>query len=40
MEAKTEPIATRHAYGDAVELGEAHEEVVVLDADLPSRLSR
>lgn len=34
-EAKTEPIATRHAYGDAlVELGEAHEEVVALDADL------
>ena len=35
MEAKTEPIATRHAYGDAlVELGETHEEVVALDADL------
>jgi transketolase len=35
MEAKTEPIATRHAYGDAlVELGEAHEDVVALDADL------
>jgi transketolase len=35
MEAKTEPIATRHAYGDAlVALGEAHEEVVALDADL------
>jgi transketolase len=34
-EAQTEPIATRHAYGDAlVELGEAHEEVVALDADL------
>ena len=34
-EAKTEPIATRHAYGDAiVELGEAHEEIVALDADL------
>jgi transketolase len=34
-EAKTEPIATRHAYGDAlVELGERHEEVVALDADL------
>ena len=34
-EAKTEPIATRHAYGDAlVALGEAHEEVVALDADL------
>ena len=35
MAAKTEPIATRHAYGDAlVELGEAHEDVVALDADL------
>ena len=34
-EAKTEPIATRHAYGDAlVELGEGHEDVVALDADL------
>jgi transketolase len=34
-DAKTEPIATRHAYGDAlVELGEIHEEVVALDADL------
>jgi len=34
-EAKVEPIATRHAYGDAlVELGERHEEVVALDADL------
>jgi transketolase len=34
-EAKTEPIATRHAYGDALaELGELHEEVVALDADL------
>ena len=34
-EAKAEPIATRHAYGDAlVELGEAHEEIVALDADL------
>ena len=34
-EAKTEPTATRAAYGDAlVELGEAHEEVVALDADL------
>jgi transketolase len=34
-EAKTEPIATRHAYGDAlVELGEQHDEVVALDADL------
>jgi transketolase len=32
---KSEPIATRHAYGDAlVELGERHEEVVALDADL------
>jgi transketolase len=35
MEAKTEPIATRHAYGDAlVDLGEAHEDIVALDADL------
>jgi transketolase len=35
MEAKTEPIATRHAYGDAlVELGETHEDIVALDADL------
>ena len=34
-EAKTEPIATRQAYGDAlVDLGEAHEDVVALDADL------
>jgi transketolase len=34
-EAKTEPIATRHAYGDAlVDLGERHTEVVALDADL------
>jgi transketolase len=34
-EAKTDPIATRHGYGDAlVELGEAHQEVVALDADL------
>jgi transketolase len=34
-EAKTEPIATRHAYGDALaELGELHDEVVALDADL------
>jgi transketolase len=34
-EAKTEPIATRQAYGDAlVELGELHEDVVALDADL------
>jgi transketolase len=35
MEAKAEPIATRHAYGDAlVELGELDEAVVALDADL------
>jgi transketolase len=35
MEPKTEPVATRQAYGDAlVELGETHEEVVALDADL------
>lgn len=34
-EAKTEAAATRNAYGDAlVELGELHEEVVALDADL------
>src|SRR5581483_3096308 len=34
-EAKTEPIATRHAYGDAlVDLGESHDDVVALDADL------
>ncbi len=34
-EAKSEPIATRHAYGDALaELGELHEDVVALDADL------
>ncbi len=34
-EAKTEPTATRNAYGDAlVELGEAHDDVVALDADL------
>jgi transketolase len=34
-EAKTEPVATRQAYGDAlVALGEAHEDVVALDADL------
>ncbi len=34
-EAQTEPIATRQAYGDAlVDLGEAHEDVVALDADL------
>ena len=35
MGAKSEPSATRNAYGDAlVELGEAHEDVVALDADL------
>jgi transketolase len=35
MGAKTEPSATRNAYGDALlELGEAHEDVVALDADL------
>ena len=34
-EAKTEPTATRHGYGDAlVDLGEAHDDVVALDADL------
>ena len=34
-EAKVEPTATRHAYGDAlVELGDLHEDVVALDADL------
>ncbi len=34
-EAKTEPIATRQAYGDALlALGEAHEDIVALDADL------
>jgi len=34
-EAKTEPIATRQAYGDAlVELGERDQNVVALDADL------
>jgi transketolase len=34
-EAKSEPTATRNAYGDAlVELGEAHDDVVALDADL------
>src|SRR6476661_7547196 len=34
-EAKTELIATRHAYGDAlVDLGERHDDVVALDADL------
>jgi transketolase len=35
MGAKAEPSATRNAYGDAlVELGEAHSDVVALDADL------
>lgn len=35
MGAKTEPSATRNAYGEAlVELGERHEDVVALDADL------
>lgn len=35
MEAKTEDIATRQAYGDAlVDLGEIHGDVVALDADL------
>src|SRR5919201_6185 len=35
MEPRTEPIATRHAYGDALaELGERHADVVALDADL------
>jgi transketolase len=35
MGAKSEPSATRNAYGDAlVELGEAHDDVVALDADL------
>ncbi len=34
-EAKTEPIATRHGYGDALtDLGERHDDVVALDADL------
>ena len=34
-EAMTEPSATRNAYGEAlVDLGERHEEVVALDADL------
>ena len=34
-EAQLEPIATRHAYGDALtKLGELHEDVVALDADL------
>jgi transketolase len=36
-EAKTEPTATRAGYGEALaDLGEAHEEVVALDADLAS----
>ena len=35
MAGKSEPSATRNAYGAAlVELGEAHEDVVALDADL------
>jgi transketolase len=35
VDAATEPIATRHAYGDALaELGEQHPDVVALDADL------
>ena len=34
-EPQSEPIATRQAYGDAlVALGEVHEDVVALDADL------
>jgi transketolase len=34
-EAKTEPTATRHGYGDALaDLGERHDDVVALDADL------
>jgi transketolase len=34
-QAKTEPTATRHAYGDALtDLGERHDDVVALDADL------
>ena len=34
-EAKTDPTATRQAYGDAlVDLGELHDDVVALDADL------
>jgi len=34
-EAKTEPTATRAGYGDALaDLGEAHDDVVALDADL------
>ena len=36
-EAKTEPTATRAGYGEALaDLGEAHEDVVALDADLAS----
>jgi transketolase len=36
-EAKTEPTATRAGYGDALaDLGEAHDDVVALDADLAS----
>jgi transketolase len=32
---KKDPVPTRKAYGDAlVELGERHEEIVALDADL------
>ena len=35
IEPKTEPIATRHAFGDALaELGQRHDDVVALDADL------
>jgi transketolase len=35
LEARTEPTATRHGYGDAlVALGSEHEEIVALDADL------
>jgi transketolase len=34
-EVQTEPIATRHGYGDALaDLGEIHDDVVALDADL------
>ena len=34
-EPKTEPIATRQAYGDALNaLGDEHDEIVALDADL------
>jgi len=36
-EAKTEPTATRAGYGDALaDLGEEHQDVVALDADLAS----